>query len=336
MPMLLRRAVIIGALILLSALLAASQSSPSSQPSVWAAKPDIVSFEKVENERLAAAQATIDKIVAVKGARTIENTLTPYDEAVRQINTAAYFAVLIQQVHPDAGFRDHATSMLQKAVSVQTALNLNQDVYKSLGALDLSKSDPATQYYVKRTLLLFRLAGVDKDDATRANLKKLNDELTADTSNYERNISDDQKSVKADPSELAGLPQDYVDRHKPGADGKVTISTNYPDAFPVFKFAKSEDLRKRVNTAFDTRAYPVNRDLLMKILQTRYQIATMLGYSSWADYFAADKMIGTGQNIAKFISDLNAVTRPIAERETKILLAEKQKTLPEATGIGDY
>jgi len=336
MPMLLRRAVIIGALILLSALLAASQSSPSSQPSVWAAKPDVVAFEKVENERLAAAQATIDKIVAVKGARTIENTLTPYDEAVRQINTAAYFAVLMQQVHPDAGFRDHATSMLQKAVSVQTALNLNQDVYKSLGALDLSKSDPATQYYVKRTLLLFRLAGVDKDDATRANLKKLNDELTADTSNYERNISDDQKSVKADPSELAGLPQDYVDRHKPGADGKVTISTNYPDAFPVFKFAKSEDLRKRVNTAFDTRAYPVNRDLLMKILQTRYQIATMLGYSSWADYFAADKMIGTGQNIAKFISDLNAVTRPIAERETKILLAEKQKTLPEATGIGDY
>ena len=167
-------------------------------------------------------------------------------------------------------------NMLQKAVSVQTALNLNQDVYKSLGALDLSKSDPATQYYVKRTLLLFRLAGVDKDDATRANLKKLNDELTADTSNYERNISDDQKSVKADPSELAGLPQDYVDRHKPGADGKVTISTNYPDAFPVFKFAKSEDLRKRVNTAFDTRAYPVNRDLLMKILQTRYQIATMI------------------------------------------------------------
>jgi thimet oligopeptidase len=336
MLLIVRRTGIIGLLVLLSASLASSQSSPIPQSSVWAGKPDVAAFEKVENERLAAAQATIDKIVAAKGARTIENTLVPYDDAIRQINTTAYFAVLMQQVHPDAGFRDHATAMLQKAVAVQTALSLNQDVYKSLEALDLSKSDSATQYYVKRTLLLFRLAGVDKDEATRAELKKLNDVLSVDTSNYDRNIADGQKSVKAEPSELAGLPQDYIDRHKPGSDGKVTLTTNYPDVFPVFKFAKSEDLRKRINEAFDTRAYPVNRDLLMKILQTRYQIATTLGYSSWADYFAADKMIGTGQNIGKFISDLNGVTRPIAERETAILLTEKRKTHPGATAIDDY
>src|SRR5689334_15550209 len=88
--------------VLLSASLAASQSSPGSQPSVWAAKPEVAAFEKVENERLAMAQAAIDKIVAVKGARSVDNTLVPYDEAIRQINTTAYFAVLMQQVHPDA------------------------------------------------------------------------------------------------------------------------------------------------------------------------------------------------------------------------------------------
>lgn len=37
--------------------------------------------------------------------------------------------------------------------------------------LDLSQTGAATRYYVPRQLLEFRLAGVDKDDATRARLK---------------------------------------------------------------------------------------------------------------------------------------------------------------------
>src|SRR5215813_12125 len=61
-----------------------------SQPTVWAAKPDIPAFEKTVNNRLAAAQASIGQVVAVKGQRTIENTLGAYDEAVRNLNTAAY------------------------------------------------------------------------------------------------------------------------------------------------------------------------------------------------------------------------------------------------------
>src|SRR5215467_10660775 len=113
------RWVSIAALALLSSSVGASRTGPSSQPPVWANQPNIAAFEKLENERLAAAQTAIDKIAAEKGARTVENTLSVYDEAIRQINTSAYLAVLMQQVHPEAEFRDHATSMLQKAVSVQ-------------------------------------------------------------------------------------------------------------------------------------------------------------------------------------------------------------------------
>src|SRR6266852_404004 len=148
-----------------------------SQPTIWASKPDVAGFEKIVNDRLAAAQTSIDQITSVKGARTIDNTLAHYDETIRQINASLYLSALMQQVHPDATFRDHATEMVRKASAVQTALSLNRDVYHALASLDVSKADIATQYYVKRQLLEFRLAGVDKDDAARAQLKKLNDEL---------------------------------------------------------------------------------------------------------------------------------------------------------------
>ena len=313
-----------------------AQSVTLSQPTVWASKPDVAAFEKMENDRLAASQRSIDALLAAKGARTIENTLAPLDEAFHQINSAAYLAQLMEQVHPDAGFRDHATAMLTKASAAQTAIALNHDIYNALAALDVSKADSATRYYVQRQLLEFRLAGVDKDDATRARLKKLNDQATEEQSMFDRNISDGKKVVEADPSELDGLPQDYIDRHKPDVSGKIHITTDYPDAFPVFNFAKSSDLRRRVSSAFLTRAYPKNQEVLTSLMKTRYEIATLLGYSSWADYNAADKMIAKGHNIADFIQQVNDAARPLAQREFEMLLAEKQKTDPGAKEIWDY
>lgn len=309
----------------------------SAQPSVWSARPDIAAFDKSENAQLAAAQRAIDALVAVKGPRTIENTLAVYDEAVRHINSALYLASVIEQVHPDTAFRNKATAMISKSSAVQTALSLNPDAYKALAHLDLGGADAATRYYMQRQLLEFRLSGVDRDDATRARLKKLQDELTNEQSAFGRNISDDEKNVELkDRSELEGLPQDYIERHKAGADGKTLISTTYPDYYPVMKFAKSDALRRRILIAFYNRAYPKNAEVLKKMMQTRYEIATVLGFSSWADYSAKDKMIGSGANIATFINDLATTTRPIAERETAMLLTEKQKIHPGAKDIWDY
>jgi thimet oligopeptidase len=316
---------------------ATSFAQSPSQPTIWASKPDVAGFEKIVNDRLAAANAAITQVTAAKGARTIANTLEPFDNAVQQINSSLYFSALMQQVHPDSTFRDHATEMLRKASAAQTELSLNRGVYNALSSLDISKADGATQYYVKRQLLEFRLAGVDKDDATRARIQKLQDDLTAEQAAFDRNISEDQKKVEVtDPKELDGLPQDYVDRHKPGADGKIYVSTNYPDALPALKFAKSDDLRRRLFLAFDNRAYPKNKDVLESLMKTRYEIATTLGYSSWADYNAADKMIKTGGNIADFIQKVDSAARPTTEREYAMLLAEKHKIDPAAKDVGDY
>jgi thimet oligopeptidase len=106
-----------------------------------------------------------------------------------------------------------------------------------------------------------------------------------------------------DVSEMDGLPQDFIDNHKPGADGKIRIVADEADSL-VLKFAKSENLRHRFREAYwYDRAYPKNREVLQSMLRSRSQIATLLGYSSWADYNAADKMIGTGSNIARAIGE---------------------------------
>jgi len=307
------------------------------QPPIWAQQPDIAAFDRIENAHLAAAQEAVSTLIAARSPRTIDNSVAPYDQAIRHINAANYFASLMKEVHRDAAFRDAATAMVSKASAAQTALSLNRDAYQALTHVDLSRADRATRYYVQRQLLEFRLAGVDRDDATRARLKRLNDQLTDEQSLFARNISDGEKTIEVqDSTELAGLPQDYVARHKAGADGKIHITTSYPDFYPVMKFARSDALRQRLTAAYMNRAYPNNTDALKSMMRTRYEIASVLGFASWADYNAKDKMIGAGSNVAAFINELNAITLPVAQRETAMLLHEKQKVHPGATEIWDY
>jgi len=313
-----------------------AQDAVVSQPQIWAARPDIAAFEKLENERLVRAHQAIDAIMAIKRTRTIENTLVPYDEAILQLDNASSFARLVEAAHPDATYRDHGSGMLRQVNALVTSLSMNEKVYQAFEKLDVSNADAATRFYVQRRLLIWRLAGVDKNDATREQLQKLNDELTQAKSEFNRNISDDQRTISADPSELEGLPQDFIDAHKPRPDGKVQISTDFPQALPVMTFAKSDSLRRRVWEGIANRAYPKNRDVLLKLLRMRFEIASLLGYSSWADYNAASKMVMSGKRIAEFPNELDLQVRPVADREYSMLLAEKHKTDPSAKELRDY
>lgn len=313
---------------------ASAQAMPKSQPSIWAGKPDVKAFEASENGHLAMAQAAIERLLAVHGLRSVENTVAPYDEATQHLDTAANLASLMQQTHPDSAFRDSATAMTTKVSGAQTSLSLNGGVYRALSTVDLSHADAATKYYVNRQLLLFRLAGVNQDEATRARLKELQDRLTDAQSQFDRNISDGEIVVKFDnPADLDGMPADYLVNHKPGPDGKIHISTNYPDFQPIMTFASRDETRRRMWEAFSNRAYPKNRDVLLTMLQLRYQIARLNGYPSWPEYDTAARMIRTGSAIPAFLNQVEGAVKPGAERELTLLLAEKRKHDPAATSI---
>jgi thimet oligopeptidase len=309
-------------------------NTPKVQPSTLAAKPDIPALEKQTNENIAAAQTSIDAMVNVKGSRTVANTLEPFDEAVRHLDNTYNLGRLMEDAHPEQKFREKGSEFVGKADAALNALSINREVYEALTKLDLSKEDTATQYYLQRKLKLFRLAGVDLSEADRAKLKQLRAELAEEISAFGHNLNEDQRSVMATPAELSGLPQDFLQNHKPGSDGKVKITTEPPDYFPVLQYASSNSLRTRLMQAYLNQGYPQNRDVLMKMVRVRYEIAMLLGYSSWADYNAASKMTLNAKNVADFIAQMDVVARSVGTRELRELLEEKRKQEPGATEVG--
>jgi thimet oligopeptidase len=189
---------------------------------------------------------------------------------------------------------------------------------------------------VTLTLRDFHRAGVDTDEKTRARLKDLADQEQALQLDFERNINDDAKKIEVTRAELDGLPADYIALHPPGPDGKIWLSTDYPDSIPLKQFSRSTDARKRMHTAFLTRGFPKNDEVLRKLLTVRAEEARLLGYASYADYITEDKMIHSAKNAQDFIDKIASVSEASARRDVAALLARKKKDDPTATTIYDY
>jgi thimet oligopeptidase len=310
-----------------------SSSASADNAPFWTGKPTAAQFRERQQKRLALAKTAMEKMLAVKGAHTIENTLVPFDEIARQLDMAGSQSGLVEETNPDSLTRATAEAMSQEISSFVTDLSLNRKVYDSLAAIDTLKADAETRYYVSKTLRDFRLSGVDKDQATRDKIKKLNEELVLIGQEFGRNIREDKSTVTCVPADLEGLPQDFIDRHKPGADGKITLTVEYPDYIPVSTYAKSDDLRRRMYMAYQNRAYPKNIDVLDRMRQKRYELAVALGFSNYADCVMADKMTGSAATARAFIDRVVAASGNRQNREYAQLVARKAKDMPGATAI---
>jgi thimet oligopeptidase len=282
--------------------------------------------------RLAAHESALAALLEVEGRRTPENSLRLFDEAIEQLNLAGAQAGVLNSVAPDKAVRDQAQQEAQRVSMAGSALSLNRKVYEALAAIKVDGASPATKHFVERTLLSYRLAGVDKDQATRDRLQALHEKATRHSLEFSRNIQEGGKTITAAADELDGLPADYLARHPLDADGSVILTTDPPDMQPVMTFASSAALRERMFLAYNTRAYPANQQILLDLLATRQEIATILGFRSWADLATADQMMGSAANVRTFLTKLNVASLEGARREHELIVGFARGRHP---GLGE-
>ena len=283
--------------------------------------------------RLAAHESALAALLAVAGERTPANSLIHYDAAIEQLNLAGAQAGILNSVAAEKTVRDQAQMEAQRVAIAASALSLNRAVYDALAAISLDGATPATRHYVERTLLGYRLSGVDQDEATRLRLQALHEKATELSLAFSCNIQEGGKTLEAALEDLDGLPADYIQRHAAtkGIDGieRITLSTDPPDMMPVMTFAASAALRERMFLAYNTRAFPANRQILLDLLATRHQIAAVLGFRSWADLATADQMMESAANVRKFLARLDAASRDGARVEHEQILAFARQRQPQ-------
>lgn len=290
-------------------------------------------FDAACKADLDQARGEIKQLKAMKAPRNTTAALRHFDNATLAINFASSRSELAREVEPEEAMRKSAEQCGQDASALSTDISLDRGVYDALAALDLKKQDKATQYLVQQTLTEFRRSGVDRDEATRARVTALNAELTKIGQEFNKNIAAGTRTAAFTPQELEGLPEDYRKAHAPGADGKVVLTTSYPDYVPFMKYAQNQAARERFFHVYNQRAYPENMEVLKQLLAKRYELATLLGYKNWADYSTENKMIGSAQNASDFIARITAASEARSKADYAELLAVARQADPAATEV---
>jgi thimet oligopeptidase len=299
---------------------------------IWSGLSSAEAANAWVEHHLAAARACIAELIDVSIPRSIENTLVAYDRACWHLRMAGSQSGVMFMVHPLADVRDAAQQLSQVIGAESVALSLNRDVYQALADLNASlantpsTADPATLYYLDRALLGYRLSGVDKDEPTRDRIRTLADRMTQLAMSFSRTVQDDVRKIPVDnPDDLLGLPSDYLTRHgvRPSssdpnhlvADGPITLTTDPPEMAPVMSYAINPQLRRRMYLAYNDRAYPANQQVLRDLLNAREEMATLLGFRSWADLATVDQMMGSAANMRTFLNEVESAARETAQRE---------------------
>jgi thimet oligopeptidase len=124
------------------------------------------------------------------------------------------------------------------------------------------------------------------------------------------------------PASLKGLPKEYVASHPPKANGKIDISTDYPDYFPFITYSKDRKAALELYIAFTNRGGDANIKLLERLLALRSEKAKMLGYATWADYAIEPRMAKTPKNVRDFLEKVRAALKEPAKAEYQELVKE--------------
>jgi len=277
------------------------------------------------------AKRSLEKIYNVeKDKHNFDNTALAFDNIYDDLNNVLGPVYLMGNVHPDNDIRNTSNAEIGVFSKFFNDLTLDEKLYKAFK--DYSTTEEAqnlTGYkkrFVTKTVEDFERNGLNLSIEKRKELKALQDSLSDMSIEFSKNIAEVNDYLIVDETDMQGLDEEYKAAHKTD-DGKYKIDLSYPSYFPFMKFSTSEKARKELYLKYTNRAADKNIPLLREILKVRKEIATLLGYKSYAEYATQDRMAKNPISVWNFENNLIDKVKEKAKYDYDELLKVKRAYL---------
>ncbi len=282
---------------------------------------------------LAQARAAFDAAGADTRPATWDTVVAPTEVVLDHLDRAWSAVGHLNAVVSTPEIRDAYNANLPKTTAFYADIAQDARLFERYRALAQDPSyatlDPARRKVVDNAIRDFRLGGAELDDADKARLKAVQEELAMLSAKFDDNVLDAENAwshhVDDEPA-LAGLPADVVAAARAaakaeGRDGfKLTLRS--PCYVPVMQYANDRALRALMHRAATTVASDLgespgwdNSGVIARILELRREEAKLLGYANFAALSLVPKMARTPAEVLAFLRDLAARARPFAQRE---------------------
>jgi thimet oligopeptidase len=269
--------------------------------------------------------------------RTFKNTIRALD-IVTELSPLAVKSDIFQTLEmtsPDAAIRAAAHDALLKIQSFWVdTVSTNRQLYTACKQYADQKSSQENltapeRYYLKQLIDGFEHAGLHLPDEQLNRVKELKKELAQLALAFEQNTAEDKTTIAVDVAGLAGLDNDFILQLKKTDDGLYSVGVDYPTFYNIIENCTVEDTRKRLSSAFANRAYPINEDILKRIIAVRDELARLVGSVSYAHLDLSEQMVKTPERARAFIEDLLVRCAPKEAQE----IQQWTQQLPESVTL---
>ncbi|MBB1115662.1 M3 family metallopeptidase [Stenotrophomonas sp. W1S232] len=274
---------------------------------------------------------------AVEQARTQalvnwENFVVPLDDATERLYRAwgqvSHLEAVVNSPELRAAYNENLPKVTRFGSELAQDLALYAQYRKLADSPEAAGYDAARQQVLAHTLRSFRLGGAELDEAGKARLAAINEELSSLSARFSQNVLDATDAFALyvdDVAELAGLPDDVLVSCRAAAEAEgrsgFKLTLQMPCYLPLQTYCDNRSLREQLYRASVTRASEFgpaeldNSALIARVLALRAEKAALLGMDSYAEYSLATKMADDPDQVLAFLDDLARRARPFAQAD---------------------
>ena len=309
-------------------------------------------FDKIKNDDFQPAieqgmkeqLQEVDKIASQKEKPTFENTIVAMEKSGRLLARANRTFSNLNACNTNPEMQKIDKELSPKLAAHQDAIRLNGPLFARIQALydqrDQLKLDAESKYLLERYYKDFVRAGAKLNDADKAKLKEMNQEIAKAQTTFEQNVLKEKNadSVVVDTrEELDGLTNAEIDAaakaaKEEGKEGKFAIRLQNTTDQPPLKNLKNRALRQRLMEASLARNSHGgefdNKEVVSKIAKLRAERAVLLGYPNHAAYQLEDQTAKDVPTVNKLLADIT----PAAVANAKKEIADMQAVIDQQGG----
>ncbi len=271
------------------------------------------------------ARRRINAVLALPTSfATVKNTLLPLEDASADLSDNLAAEGMLGALSSDAAVRQASDACNDAVSTFTTQMSARSDLYRALASVQKSRTAKTD---ADRRLLYFWLLGSTRSGASLTAEKKakyiaLQAHLDQLGTQFSENIATDGSTITITKAQAVGLPEDLLANAKATTDG-YQFAVNESTSALFMPNEKDEAARKAFYLLYSNRAAAKNVAILSDALKTRYQIAQLLGYKTWADYVLAARMAKSPSRVTAFLQNLDTQLLPKAREDAAALAALK-------------
>lgn len=298
-------------------------------------------FDKIDNEHYLPAyeaamklhKAEIDAIVNNKAKPDFKNTILAYDRAGRQLNQIGAIFGGLRGANTNPRLQEIARTVTPMLTAHYNEIRFNQPLFERIKAVYEQRNQLGLNLeqmrLVEKMYDDFARNGAALPEEQREVLKKLNQQMSLLSLRLGENLLAENNAFKLvidNEADLVGLPSDVrsaaaAEARQQGMEGKWVFTLAKPSWIPFLQFSERRDLREKLYMAYVNRGdndnQHDNKAPFIELMQLRKQMANMLGYDNYAEYFISDQMAQTPDNVYDFLYKIwePSIARAKAERD---------------------